>query len=192
MFDPNSPILDFYPTEFEQDLNGKKQDWEAVVKIPFIDEHRLLKAMRCALPPYFDYVFSLTHSQRGRLSSGKKRGDAIVLGQAPNSLINRTSRLCTHRLCPVSSRHSTDVIARWSHSTFLRSMVSTSSKGCAMASFSVQMHWPVSRRSRRSHILRHWALMVSMSMAPKAGTSRCSFTLTTPTRTARLRTSRKR
>ena len=48
MFDPTSPILDFYPTEFEQDLNGKKQDWEAVVKIPFIDEERLLKAMDCA------------------------------------------------------------------------------------------------------------------------------------------------
>ena len=45
MYDPNSPILDFYPLEFEQDLNGKKQDWEAIVKIPFIDEERLLKAM---------------------------------------------------------------------------------------------------------------------------------------------------
>ncbi|KAH7907684.1 exonuclease II [Hygrophoropsis aurantiaca] len=45
MFDSNSPILDFYPLEFEQDLNGKKQDWEAIVKIPFIDEKRLLKAM---------------------------------------------------------------------------------------------------------------------------------------------------
>lgn len=48
MYDPNSPILDFYPLEFEQDLNGKKQDWEAIVKIPFIDEARLLKAMACA------------------------------------------------------------------------------------------------------------------------------------------------
>lgn len=47
MYDPNSPILDFYPLEFEQDLNGKKQDWEAIVKIPFIDENRLLKAMAC-------------------------------------------------------------------------------------------------------------------------------------------------
>ena len=47
MYDVNSPILDFYPTEFESDLNGKKQEWEAVVKIPFIDEVRLLKAMSC-------------------------------------------------------------------------------------------------------------------------------------------------
>lgn len=45
MYDPNSPILDFYPLEFEQDLNGKKQEWEAIVKIPFIDEQRLLRAM---------------------------------------------------------------------------------------------------------------------------------------------------
>src|ERR1700731_4459622 len=47
MDDPNSPIIDFYPTEFEQDMNGKKQEWEAVVKIPFIDESRLLEAMAC-------------------------------------------------------------------------------------------------------------------------------------------------
>ncbi|KAH9972179.1 XRN 5'-3' exonuclease N-terminus-domain-containing protein [Lactifluus volemus] len=46
MWDPASPIIDFYPQEFDLDLNGKKQEWEAVVKIPFIDEKRLLRAMQ--------------------------------------------------------------------------------------------------------------------------------------------------
>ena len=34
----NSAIIDYYPPDFESDLNGKQQEWEAVVLIPFIDE----------------------------------------------------------------------------------------------------------------------------------------------------------
>eukprot|EP00038_Savillea_parva_P026454 m.54229 g.54229 ORF g.54229 m.54229 type:complete len:1438 (+) comp7513_c0_seq2:69-4382(+) len=45
MTDPDSPIADFYPLDFKTDLNGKKQDWEALVLICFIDEKRLLSAM---------------------------------------------------------------------------------------------------------------------------------------------------
>jgi 5'-3' exoribonuclease 1 len=45
MTNEDSPIIDFYPRDFTLDMNGKKQDWEAVVKIPFIQEDRLLKAM---------------------------------------------------------------------------------------------------------------------------------------------------
>ncbi|ULU07534.1 hypothetical protein L3Y34_018919 [Caenorhabditis briggsae] len=40
-----SAIHDFYPSKFETDLNGKKNDWEAVVLIPFIEEKRLLEAI---------------------------------------------------------------------------------------------------------------------------------------------------
>lgn len=37
----------FYLTEFECDLNGKKQEWEAVIKIPFIEEKNLLNELNC-------------------------------------------------------------------------------------------------------------------------------------------------
>jgi 5'-3' exoribonuclease 1 len=46
MTSPQSPIIDFYPRDFKLDMNGKKMEWEAVVKIPFIEEDRLISAMR--------------------------------------------------------------------------------------------------------------------------------------------------
>ncbi|KAJ3213714.1 hypothetical protein HDU67_002555 [Dinochytrium kinnereticum] len=64
MTDPNSPIADFYPLEFELDLNGKKQDWEAVVKIPFIDEKRLIRALEAR-------EAQLTQEERRRNSFGQ-------------------------------------------------------------------------------------------------------------------------
>lgn len=46
MTNPDSPIYDFYPKDFESDLNGKQQEWEAVVLIPFIDEKKLQEIAR--------------------------------------------------------------------------------------------------------------------------------------------------
>ncbi|XP_062970473.1 5'-3' exoribonuclease 1 isoform X4 [Cynocephalus volans] len=45
MTSEDSPIIEYYPPDFKTDLNGKQQEWEAVVLIPFIDEKRLLEAM---------------------------------------------------------------------------------------------------------------------------------------------------
>ncbi|KIX03135.1 uncharacterized protein Z518_06686 [Rhinocladiella mackenziei CBS 650.93] len=69
MTDKDSDIIDFYPEEFELDLNGKKQSWKAVVLLPFIDERRLLAAMATKYP-------LLTDDERARNEPGK---DALIV-----------------------------------------------------------------------------------------------------------------
>jgi hypothetical protein len=45
MIDASSPLIDFYPTHFQLDQNEKKNNWEYIVVLTFIDERRLLDSV---------------------------------------------------------------------------------------------------------------------------------------------------
>ncbi|GBP32333.1 5'-3' exoribonuclease 2 homolog [Eumeta japonica] len=66
MSDPFSPIIDFYPTDFKIDLNGKKFAWQGVALLPFVEESRLFKA----LAPYYK---DLTAAEKQRNVRGNDR-----------------------------------------------------------------------------------------------------------------------
>ncbi|KAG9025495.1 5'-3' exoribonuclease 2 [Tulasnella sp. JGI-2019a] len=50
MLEDSSPIIDFYPKEFEIDMNGQTAVWKGIALLPFIDEGRLLDAMKPLYP----------------------------------------------------------------------------------------------------------------------------------------------
>ncbi|CAM9646525.1 unnamed protein product [Sphacelaria rigidula] len=66
MVDPTSPLAEYYPKDFECDANGKKNSWETVVKIPFIDQKQLFDALST-----IDHEKDLEPMDRLRNAEGK-------------------------------------------------------------------------------------------------------------------------
>ena len=93
MLSADSEVIDYYPSNFETDLNGKKQEWEAVVLIPFIDEKRLLSAIKKVDP-------ELTVDERARNVHGpmyEYQFNSVTQGQlqAPCTFPSIGNLLCT-------------------------------------------------------------------------------------------------
>jgi 5'-3' exoribonuclease 1 len=60
-----SPLQEYYPPDFEVDANGKKNSWEYIVRIPFINEETLLGAVST-----IDHRAELSDSERLRNIEG--------------------------------------------------------------------------------------------------------------------------
>lgn len=76
MTDPESEIIEFYPEDFEVDLNGKKMAWQGVALLPFIDMSRLLAAAEKKYP-------LLSAADTARNEPGR---DVLILSEANQEL----------------------------------------------------------------------------------------------------------
>jgi len=81
MTEPESDIIDFYPEEFEIDLNGKKFAWQGVALLPFIDMPRLLAAVESKYP-------LLTPEDRARNGLGN---DVLMFSDAHPTLYDEVT-----------------------------------------------------------------------------------------------------
>lgn len=72
MLHPSSPLISYYPSDFTSDPNGKRQAWEAVVEIPFIDADLLLDTVNKVLEDDNIKGNLLSPSERRRNQRGKK------------------------------------------------------------------------------------------------------------------------
>ena len=84
MSSPDSPIIDFYPTEFPIDMNGKKMSWQGIALLPFIDEKRLLKVVREQYP-------KLSESERER---NKRKEDILLISNKHPNYDKLVKKLC--------------------------------------------------------------------------------------------------
>jgi 5'-3' exoribonuclease 1 len=73
MLEPSSPLAAYYPQDFASDPNGKRQPWEAVVKIPFIDGEKLLEVVNGILESDEEGLNGdlLTNAERRRNARGE-------------------------------------------------------------------------------------------------------------------------
>lgn len=87
--DQNSPIADYFPTDFVIDTLGKKFAWLGEVLLPFIEEDRLLTAM-------IGYEDKLTPNEKIR----NRRGDSLIFYNVNDTQLRKeaqSNKYLTHK-----------------------------------------------------------------------------------------------
>mmetsp|Transcript_27864 Transcript_27864/g.31298 ORF Transcript_27864/g.31298 Transcript_27864/m.31298 type:complete len:1593 (+) Transcript_27864:158-4936(+) len=108
---PDSPIIQFYPTDFEVDMNGKKNPWEGVNLLPFIDINLLLDTTKKYAPDD-----KLTKSEKLRNRVGEIFCYTFDLTatntiEAPHKKIGLTDIVKCHSRCTILPQYDADGIS---------------------------------------------------------------------------------
>lgn len=86
MYDPGSEIIDFYPQDFQVDLNGKKMAWQGVSLLPFVEESRLLAVLGKVYPQLTEDEVARNVRGTDRLFIGNKhKAFEFLMGIYENS-----------------------------------------------------------------------------------------------------------
>lgn len=88
-YHPNSPLIEYFPTEFETDLNEKIHDYEAIILIPFMNDKILMevyKTLKHELSPEEKErnTFGYHHVLKFSHESGKNHSEQIDPIKYPN------------------------------------------------------------------------------------------------------------
>jgi len=110
MTDPNSPIIQFYPQDFVVDMNGKRNPWEGVNLLPFIDV-KLLKDTIAALCP--DKLLSadeVKRNSRGKVLLYTHDPTANETFPSPNQKIGLTDIIqCNSKVSSIDAPDRLDI-----------------------------------------------------------------------------------
>lgn len=117
----SSPIRDKFPTDFELDMNGKRNEWEAVVLLPFINEKDLLSATM-SIP-----ASELTAAEKARnchgsslvyrRQSGPQASLSTVMSPFPNRLPDIMSEAAVEPLSLPFVLHGVPFPVTWTRGT---------------------------------------------------------------------------
>uniref|UniRef100_A0A915APM3 5'-3' exoribonuclease n=3 Tax=Parascaris TaxID=6254 RepID=A0A915APM3_PARUN len=81
MTSEESTIIDFYPEDFQVDLNGKKYAWQGVALLPFVDERRLLETLATVYDKLDDFERERNSRGPDRIFVGRKHPFSKFLQQ---------------------------------------------------------------------------------------------------------------
>jgi 5'-3' exonuclease len=139
MIDKNSPLSKFYPSDFHIDSNGKRNVWENIVQIPFIEEKLLLQTIN-----QLNHSVHLNNVERMRNIVG-----TVYKYRSSRSSLSTTGSVASTSYSAASARASS------TSSTSISTFSAASSRGFSSTQHRSDKHGSNSRKPQQTRGLGH-------------------------------------